>query len=352
MADTLSLVPKVKGVILCVRLGQTTRDQAIAAKDELRRLPERPVGLVLTDSKPGSDYDYAGYYSSSVEQPPRWQPRASEAMSSAHSVLVSGGGGFIGGYLVSALLADGAEVRAVDVKPVEEWHQHFDGVENLQLDLRLLEDCRRRGRGNGRTSTTSRPTWGAWGSSRPTRRCCMLSVLINTHLLQAAREQGADRYFFASSACVYAATSRPRRRCHPCAKPTPIRPCQRTATGGRSSSASGCAATSRRTSASRPGSPGTTTSMARTGPVEGGREKAPAAICRKVAEAKLSGNHEIEIWGDGKQTRSFTYIDDCVQGTRRLMDSDVERPINIGSSELVTINELIDLVERISPGSR
>jgi len=81
---------------------------------------------------------------------------------------------------------------------------------------------------------------------------------------------------------------------------------------------------------------------------DGGREKAPAAICRKVIAAKLSGRHEIEIWGDGEQTRSFTYIDDCVTGTRRLMDSDHRNPLNIGSSQLVTINQLVDLAERIA----
>ena len=182
-------------------------------------------------------------------------------MSSAHSVLVSGGGGFIGGYLASALLADGAEVRAVDVKPVEEWHQHFDGVENLQLDLRLLEDCRRAAEGMDHVYNLA-CDMGGMGYIEANKASCMLSVLINTHLLQAAKEQSASRYFFASSACVYASDKQASAEVHLSANPMPIRPVPRTAMGGRSSSASGCAATSRRTTAWRPGSPGTTTSMA------------------------------------------------------------------------------------------
>ena len=111
---------------------------------------------------------------------------------------------------------------------------------------------------------------------------------------------------------------------------------------------SGCADTSPRTSGSRRASLATTTSTARTGPGRGGREKAPAAICRKVAEAKISGHHEIEVWGDGEQTRSFTYIDDCVIGTRMIMESGIDEPINLGSSELVSINQLVDMVSEIA----
>ena len=268
-------------------------------------------------------------------------------MSSPHSVLVSGGGGFIGGYLVSALLADGTEVRAVDVKPVEEWHQHFDGVENLQLDLRLLEDCRRAAEGMDHVYNLA-CDMGGMGYIEANKASCMLSVLINTHLLQAARERGASRYFFASSACVYASDRQASAEASPLRESDAYPASPEDGYGWEK-------LFSERMCRHFTEDYGLATRVARYhnvygphGTYEGGREKAPAAICRKVAEAKLSGNHEIEVWGDGKQTRSFTFIDDCLQGTKLLMDSDVEQPINIGSSELVTINELIDRAERIS----
>jgi nucleoside-diphosphate-sugar epimerase len=268
-------------------------------------------------------------------------------MSSARSVLVTGGGGFIGGYLVAALLADGMEVRAVDVKPPEEWHQHFEEVENLQLDLRLLEDCRRAAQGMDQIYNLA-CDMGGMGYIEANKASCMLSVLINTHLLQAAREEGAPRYFFASSACVYAGDRQASAEASPLREADAYPADPEDGYGWEK-------LFSERMCRHFTEDYGLATRVARYhnvygphGTFEGGREKAPAAICRKVAEAKLSGNHEIEVWGDGEQTRSFTFIDDCIEGTSLLMDSDVAEPINIGSSELVTINELIDRVERIA----
>ena len=128
----------------------------------------------------------------------------------------------------------------------------------------------------------------------------------------------------------------------------PIPRCPKTATAGRNCSASACAVTSRKTSDSSAAWPAITTFMVPCGTWDGGREKAPAAICRKVIQAKRSGSHEIEIWGDGHQTRSFMYIDDCTHGTLAIMESDIDEPINLGSSELVTINQLVDIVEEIA----
>ena len=199
-------------------------------------------------------------------------------------VLVAGGGGFIGGHLVGDLLAQGMSVRSVDIKPRSEWYQVHPDAENVVADLSLLETQSPALLGPGR-STCSPPTWAAWASSRTTRPLCMLSVLTSTHMLQARSEAGVERYFYSSSACVYAAGKQTDPTSPRCGRRTPIRRSRRTATAGRSSSPSACAATSPRTTASSPGWPATTTSTAREGTWSGGREKAPAAVCRKVAEA-------------------------------------------------------------------
>ena len=177
---------------------------------------------------------------------------------------------------------------------------------------------------------------------------CMLSVLINTHLLMAAREAAVRRYFFSSSACVYAAEKQVS------AQVTPLR--EEDAYPAMAEDGYGWEKLfSERMCRHFREDYQLVTRVARYhnvygpfGTYDGGREKAPAAICRKVIEAKLSGKHDIEIWGDGEQTRSFMYIDDCIDGTLKIMDSNIIEPINLGSSELVTINQLVDIVERIA----
>jgi nucleoside-diphosphate-sugar epimerase len=177
---------------------------------------------------------------------------------------------------------------------------------------------------------------------------CMLSVLINTHLLMAAREASVQRYFFASSACVYAAEKQVS------AQVVPLR--EQDAYPAMPEDGYGWEKLfSERMCRHFSEDFRLAIRIARyhnvygpLGTYDGGREKAPAAICRKVIAAKLSGKHEIEIWGDGEQTRSFMYIDDCLRGTLAIMDSDTIDPINLGSSELVTINRLVDIVERIA----
>ena len=189
---------------------------------------------------------------------------------------------------------------------------------------------------------------GGMGFIENHKAACMLSVLINTHLLLAARWTDVERYFFSSSACVYAADKQLSSDVDPLkeadAYPADARgrlrlgeALQRADVPPLPRGLRALHAVARYHNVYGPH-----------GTYDGGREKAPAAICRKVTEAKLSGDHEIEIWGDGEQTRSFMYIDDCVYGTQAIMASDITAPINLGSDELVTINQLVDIVEEIA----
>ncbi len=269
-------------------------------------------------------------------------------MSAEGTVLVAGAGGFIGGHLVRRLLELGhANVRAVDNKPLAEWHQVHLGVENLHLDVSLREACSSAVAGVDRVFNFA-ADMGGMGFIETHKADCMLSVLINTHLLLAARDARVRRYFFASSACVYAADKQHQEDGHPL-RETDAYPADPEDGYGWEK------LFSERMCRHFSEDFGLATRIARFhniyGPLSayrGGREKAPAAICRKVIEAKLSGSNEIEIWGDGQQTRSFTYIDDCLEGTLRLMDSDVSEPLNIGSSELVSIDGLVTIVEQIA----
>jgi GDP-D-mannose 3', 5'-epimerase len=264
-------------------------------------------------------------------------------------IVVCGAGGFIGGHLVADLLRQGyACVRAVDQKPVSEWYQHFAQVENQVLDLQEKEACERALSGQEVVYNLA-ADMGGMGFIELNRALCMLSVLINTHLLMAAQKVGVTRFFYASSACVYAADKQTRPDV------TALR--EEDAYPAMPEDGYGWEKLfSERMCRHFSEDFGLVTRVARYhnvygphGTYDGGREKAPAAICRKVIAAKLSGNHEIEIWGDGHQTRSFQYIDDCVLGTQKITESDVvTMPINLGSSEMVTINQLVDIVEEIA----
>ncbi len=268
-------------------------------------------------------------------------------MTTDQIVVVAGGGGFIGGHLTSVLLEEGYAVRAVDIKPVESWHQLHGEAENLVLDLRQPDACSRAVAGAYRVYDLA-ADMGGMGFIESNKAMCMLSVLISTQLLQAARLNDVDRFFFASSACVYAADKQ--------ARPDSASLKESDAYPAMPEDGYGWQKLfSERMCRHFIEDFGLETRVARyhnvygpDGTWAGGREKAPAAICRKVAEAELSGRHEIEIWGDGQQARSFTYVSDCLAGTQKLMDSDVREPLNVGSSEMVTINELVDLVEDIA----
>jgi nucleoside-diphosphate-sugar epimerase len=258
-------------------------------------------------------------------------------------VLVAGAGGFIGGHLVGALLADGNAVRAIDIKPPNRWYQRHDEADNTVADLRLREAAFMATAGTKSVYNLA-CNMGGMGFIESNKAACMLNVLIDTHLLEAVRDEQIHSYFYASTACVYpgylqhdpSVTALKEADTYP-ADPEdgygwqklfgerlclnfgedygiPIRV-------GRYHNVYGPEGT-----------------------WDGGREKAPAAICRKVAEAVLSGGTEIEVWGDGEQSRSFMYIDDGIEGTQRLDASSIDTPMNIGSSELVTINQLVDTV--------
>ena len=263
-------------------------------------------------------------------------------------ILVTGAGGFIGGWLVGELLKRGyRQVRAADIKPLAQWHQLFKDAENLGLDLRHREACDVAVRGMDQVYNLA-ADMGGIGYIENNKSSCMLSVLINTHLLDAARKFGTARYFFASSACVYAADKQRSTDVVPLREEDAYPAMPEDGYGWEK-------LFSERMCRHFEEDFGLTTRVARYhnvygphGTWDGGREKAPAAICRKVAEAKLSALHEIEIWGDGEQTRSFAYIDDCIAGTTMIMKSAVEGPINLGSSQLVTINRLVDIVEEIA----
>jgi nucleoside-diphosphate-sugar epimerase len=263
-------------------------------------------------------------------------------------VVVCGAGGFIGGHLVSDLLAKGHKnIRAVDIKPFGEWYQRFPEAENLQLDLQEKAACFKSLK-DAKTVYNLAADMGGMGFIENNRCLCMLSVLINTHLCMAAKDCGVDRYFYASSACVYNADKQ--------RDPNVTALKEEDAYPGQPEDGYGWEKLfSERMCRHFREDFGLKTRVARYhnvygphGTYDGGREKAPAAISRKVIEAKLSGKHNIEIWGDGHQTRSFMYITDCLKGTQDLLASDIIEPINLGSSELVSINQLVDIVEEIA----
>jgi GDP-D-mannose 3', 5'-epimerase len=263
-------------------------------------------------------------------------------------VVVCGGGGFIGGHLVAELRRREAKrIRAVDLKSLEDWYQRFDDVENLTLDLRTLDACREAVAKADQVYNVA-ADMGGMGFIEHNKALCMLTVLINTHLLTAARDAGAQKFFFASSACVYAADKQ--------TSPDLTALKEEDAYPAMPEDGYGWEKLfSERMCRHFTEDFGFKTCVARYhnvygphGTYEGGREKAPAAICRKVIEAQLSGKNEIEIWGDGQQTRSFMYIDDCLKGTLMMMEREIAGPLNVGSNELVTINQLVDIVEGIA----
>ena len=267
---------------------------------------------------------------------------------SSKTIVVCGAGGFIGGHLVRWLKTHtAAPIRAVDIKPLNRWYQQTAGVENLTMDLQALESCRRAVNGAGAVYNLA-ADMGGMGFIENNKALCMLSVLINTHLLMASRDAGVERYFFASSACVYNADKQRDPKVTPLKEEDAYPAMPEDGYGWEK-------LFSERMCRHYREDFGVVTRVARYhnvygpfGTYDGGREKAPAAICRKIIEAKTTGRHEIEIWGDGTQTRSFMYISDCLKGTLAITASDILEPINLGSSELVTINQLVDIVEKIA----
>jgi GDP-D-mannose 3', 5'-epimerase len=263
-------------------------------------------------------------------------------------VVVTGAGGFIAGHLVADLRRQGFQrIRCVDIKPLDAWYQMFDDVENLSLDLNLRENCLTAARG-ARQVFNLAANMGGMGFIEKNKVLCMLSVLINTHMLMAANQHGVERYFYSSSACVYNAEKQ--------LDPTSPALKEEDAYPALAEDGYGWEKLfSERMCRHFREDYGLRTRVARFhnvygphGTWDGGREKAPAAICRKVIHAKVSGKPEIEIWGTGERTRSFMYVDDCLKGIQMIMDSEILDPINLGSSELVSVNQLVDVIEAIA----
>ncbi len=261
--------------------------------------------------------------------------------------LIAGAGGFIGGHLVSKLLKDGHEVICADIKPLEYWFQIFDKNKNFSLDLKQYENC---------LKVTSDVDYiynmacnmGGMGFIENNKAECMLSVLINTNLLRASMENKVKKYFFSSSACVYNA-SKQKEIFIKGLKETDAYPADPEDGYGWEK------LFSERMCRHFTEDFGLETRVARyhnvygpMGTFDGGREKAPAALCRKIINAKLKNQNEIEVWGDGKQTRSFMYIEDCIKGTINLFESNDSNVFNIGSEEQVSINQMIEIIEEIA----
>jgi nucleoside-diphosphate-sugar epimerase len=275
---------------------------------------------------------------------------ALEMLTKDDLLVITGAGGFIAGALIRYFHEQGfTRIRAIDRKPLPHWYQRVSGVECLSMDLSEKENCIRAGEGAVEVYNLA-ADMGGMGFIENFRVECLRSILVNTHMLEAAYRAGATRYFFSSSACAYNTLLQqdPQVRA---LKESDAYPAMAERGYGweKLMSEMFC----QEYTAER----GLKTAIARfhnvygpKGTWDGGREKAPAAICRKVIEAKDSGKHEIVIWGDGHQTRSFMYIDDCVQGIDMIMHSDqlIATPINLGSSELVSVNELVSLVEEIA----
>ena len=263
------------------------------------------------------------------------------------TIVVTGAGGFIGGHLVADLLSQGKTVRAVDVKPQDEWYQVHEAAESIVGDCSDAAQARTFAEGSEEIYNLA-ADMGGMGFIENNKAECMLSVLTSTNMLVAAREAGTRRFFYSSSACVYAGDKQ--------TDPNVTALKEEDAYPGDPEDGYGWEKLfSERMARHFREDYGLETRVARyhnvygpEGTFEGGREKAPAALSRKMAWAKLTGEHTIDIWGDGEQSRSFMYIDDCVRGSQEILAGDNVEPVNLGSAELVTINQMVDILEDIA----
>ena len=262
-------------------------------------------------------------------------------------ILVAGAGGFIGGWLVRSLMQKGySNIRCVDIKPIDEWYQVFSETENLVLDLKDPVSAKTACEGTA-TIYNLAADMGGMGFIEANKALCMLSVLINTNLLVEAKANKTKKFFFASSACVYNQDKQMETE-NPGLPESDAYPAMPEDGYGWEK------LFSERMCRHFSEDFGIQVRIARfhnvygpNGTFDGGREKAPAAICRKIAKLDTEGG-VIEVWGDGLQTRSFLYIEDCINATRKLMESNFAGPVNIGSEEMVTINQLVEYVSKIA----
>ena len=265
-------------------------------------------------------------------------------------IVITGAGGFIAGNLALYFKNKGfTRIRAVDKKPLYEWYLHVPGVENISLDVSQEVNCHRVCEGAVEVYNLA-ADMGGMGFIERFRVECLRSILVNTHMIEAAYKAGARRYFFSSSACAYNTLLQQ--------KPEVLALKESDAYPAMAERGYGWEKlVSEMFCEEYWHERGMKTAIARFhnvygphGTWDGGREKAPAAMCRKVIAALDTGDKDITIWGDGHQTRSFMYIEDCVQGIDKIMHEDrlIATPINLGSSELVSINELLSKVETIA----
>lgn len=261
--------------------------------------------------------------------------------------LICGAGGFIGGHLTKELIDQGHEVVCADVKPFEYWFQIFENNKNYSFDLKEYENCLKASEGVDYIYNMA-CNMGGMGFIENNKAECMLSVLINTNMLRASLANKVKKYFFSSSACVYNAQKQ-KEIFVPGLKESDAYPAEPEDGYGWEK------LFSERMCRHFTEDFGLETRVLRyhnvygpLGTYDGGREKAPAALCRKIANSKLNNLKEIEVWGDGKQTRSFMYIDDCLIGTQKVFNSDTSEVFNLGSDEQVSINQMIDIIEEIS----
>lgn len=262
--------------------------------------------------------------------------------------LVCGAGGFIGGHLVSNLLLQGHNVKAVDISPFAEWFQRFDAAESIdQTDLRISGNCDAVIQDVDIVYNLA-ATVGGIGYINRNPALCTLSVLINANLLWSASRYDVRKFFFASSSCLY------RKDLQQTLEVTPLK--ESDAHPANPDNAYGWEKLYGEVMCSNFSADfGIDAKVARFhncygpyGSWDDGREKSPAAICRKVAEAKLLDRDYVEIWGDGSQLRSYMHVNDCIHGINLICDSDLQEPINLGSSQCVSVNELTDIVESIA----
>jgi len=276
-------------------------------------------------------------------------PLASSCLKEGDLIVITGAGGFIAGALAGYFREQGfTRIRAIDKKPLPEWYQRTEGVECLCMDLSNKDNCRRACEGAVEVYNLA-ADMGGMGFIERFRIECLRSILINIHMIESAFRANAQRYFFSSSACAYNVELQKDRNCR-ALKESDAYPAMAERGYGweKLMSEMFC----QEYCAER----GFEAHIARFhnvygpfGTWDGGREKAPAAICRKVIEAKDKDMKEIVIWGDGNQTRSFMYIDDCVKGIDMIMHCDelIATPVNLGSDRLISINELVSIVEGI-----
>ncbi len=263
------------------------------------------------------------------------------------NILVTGAGGFIGGHLVKRLLNDGFNVVGADIKPLEYWFQNFEQAKNFSMDLNDYDNCLKITKNiDGIYNLAC--NMGGMGFIQNNKAECMLSVLINTNLLRASKINNVRKLLYSSSACIYNTEFQGETFVDGLKEEQAYPAYPEDGYGWEK-------LFSERMCRHFFEDYGIETRVARYhnvygpyGTFDGGREKAPAAMCRKVIESKLQNKNTIDIWGDGQQTRSFLYIDDCIEGTIKLFNSDYRDPLNIGSDEQVSINQLVDIVEKIS----